>query len=359
MDSKRINELTEIEMTDIGDTDFLLVDDSSEEISKKIKVNELIKGKENISNKITDYPLESWDVVTDEQYFGAKAVAKDIHVTAITLADHMNNVYDNQQHITADERTAWNAKADGEEFNNVKSSVEENTNARHTHSNKDVLDGISTERVEKWDAGGNNDFIIKITSWTMSDIECDATFDETFDAIRKGKKIYFKQGDDTVITPIHYTTASDVIIKFIIINTVEEFYSIYCTKANEWVFNRAYVMNMNTNAILSADNTITIEHYQEAILNDECFDKLNVVLSRDMASNPYISYLSFKTGGAECNVTVSSTIRSDSVILHGDDVNSEGVFTPQANTIYEIAFRYVNTTVDNNKHIIVGRVGAV
>jgi hypothetical protein len=56
-----------------------------------------------------------------------------------------------------------------------KSAVDANTSARHTHSNKSVLDGITAEKVAAWDAKQG------AISW-MTDSEVDALFTAAWNA---------------------------------------------------------------------------------------------------------------------------------------------------------------------------------
>lgn len=50
-----------------------------------------------------------------------------------------------------------------------KKALEENTKARHTHNNKDVLDGITAERVEKWDNGQGGGSSVEIVDNLISE----------------------------------------------------------------------------------------------------------------------------------------------------------------------------------------------
>ena len=86
-------------------------------------------------------PLPDDDVRDFEAEISANTNARHIHSN--------KNVLDG---ITAQKVSKW------DEGGNVdKAAISANTNARHTHNNKSVLDGITAQKVSKWDEGGTVD----------------------------------------------------------------------------------------------------------------------------------------------------------------------------------------------------------
>ena len=68
----------------------------------------------------------------------------------------------------------------------VKKQIQENTLARHTHSNKEVLDGITAERVAKWDSnegggGSDTDLHNNLKYYGRTDVEITPAYREGVD----------------------------------------------------------------------------------------------------------------------------------------------------------------------------------
>ena len=70
-------------------------------------------------------------------------------------------------------------------------------------------------------------------------------------------------------------------------------------------------------------------------------------------NDSYESYLSFVGGDTAPTITWESDI-----IFKGDDCDEDGIFTPVANTNYEIAFKYMGTSDESGIPTIIARVGS-
>ena len=81
-----------------------------------------------------------------------------------------------------------------------KQNLDKNTSSRHTHENKEILDGITKEKVSAWDNKAEKNFIVNgiISSAENADgtttetITVDKTFAEVQTAYNEGRNVYLK-----------------------------------------------------------------------------------------------------------------------------------------------------------------------
>lgn len=78
-----------------------------------------------------------------------------------------------------------------------------------------------------------------------------------------------------------------------------------------------------------------------------------IVRVPETISSHYESYLSFVGGDTAPTIQWPSGI-----IFRGDDCSEDGIFTPVANTNYEIAFKYMGTSDESGIPTIIARVGS-
>ena len=97
------------------------------------------------------------------------------------------------------------------------------------------------------------------------------------------------------------------------------------------------------------DTTLVLENKQDAQLGE--LTEL-ILTMPDAIESTYQSNFSFVTGDEAPVITDWAGL-----IRKGDDVDGDGVFTPQVNTMYEVNVKCIGKT--NEKPVIVARVGAV
>ena len=93
------------------------------------------------------------------------------------------------------------------------SVVAQNTSARHTHSNKTVLDGITAEKVSQWDnsaSATSAPFIVTVSS-SGSVLSADKTYAEIVQAIESGKNVLMYNSDNSSYFPV-MTYNADLIV---------------------------------------------------------------------------------------------------------------------------------------------------
>lgn len=102
-----------------------------------------------------------------------------------------------------------------------------------------------------------------------------------------------------------------------------------------------------------ANNLLVLEDRQDAQLGVLSEIMLGLpMFRRDNLLRRYTSSFSFISGDE------ASVIKDwEGLVWKGDDVDSDGVFTPQANTMYEVSVKCVGKT--NGNPVFVARVGAV
>lgn len=250
---------------------------------------------------------------------------------------------------------------------------------------------LTEEQLKMLDGTLSTEFPILITTWDTEKFEADTTYEELSEAIKEGKKPYFKFDEEDTCSRLHPTDTSlmeNAIVFQLLRNTgvpatvichktvgwgVGEYLSDYYKKnetyskieiddikkginnTTEKLSERIDTLEKNNIIFITDIEGITLfaEDNQEAYLGK--FSELAISLPTEF-SDTYNSYLCFTADDAFLYLEIYSEYAT--VKLRGDDVSSDGVFTPVAGTMYEIAFKKVNTTEDGTS-IIVGRVGAV
>ncbi len=106
------------------------------------------------------------------------------------------------------------------------------------------------------------------------------------------------------------------------------------------------------NVITSVTDTLVLEDMQDAQLGEVS----ELILSMpDEVSTTYSSTFSFTSGDSATVLTYSAT----PIIWRGDDCDGDGAFVPEANTMYEVSVKYVNTNPQTQEPVIVARVGVI
>lgn len=109
--------------------------------------------------------------------------------------------------------------------------------------------------------------------------------------------------------------------------------------------------NKTTISTSISNNTLVLNHNKEARLGE----RTSLILSMpNTIDERYESYFTFISGAIATNLSYEA----DTIKWSGDDVDSEGEFTPEPNTIYEVAVKYLGNDVEGNP-IISARVGVV
>ena len=106
------------------------------------------------------------------------------------------------------------------------------------------------------------------------------------------------------------------------------------------------------NSIISS-STITLTANTEYHHIKEDSSTLTFTLPTTIEED-YQSYISFKSGATATTITISTF--DGTLKFKGDDCTN-GIFTPAANTVYEVALKCIGMD-SNNKPYIVARVGA-
>ena len=259
---KRIYDLEELEQ--LNDNDYLLVDREGNQKAQKLKVSTML---ENKVDKEEGKGLSTNDFTNEEKE---------------KLAGLSN--YDDAA---------------------IKKEMGENTESRHTHNNKDVLDEITSERVAKWDESEGGSTIEIVDNLSSTDVD---------------KALSANMG--------RYLNSS---LRNLMQQSYQRLLSIISTPVDD----------------------ITLTSGADFQLGEKATLTLN--LSKESATNKrFFCYLSFTSGETATNLNYAST----PIIWHGDDCGSDGTFVPQPNTTYEVCVKYVNSSIDGEP-IIVARVGIV
>lgn len=116
-------------------------------------------------------------------------------------------------------------------------------------------------------------------------------------------------------------------------------------------------INIDIITSLPSSNAIIVEHNQEARLGT--LD--NLILVFETIPEIFTSYVCFTASDNFTGLQIVHNGKLFRLVLKGDDVSSNGTFTPVVGTTYEIAFKNINTTSLNNEEtsLVVARVGAV
>ena len=107
---------------------------------------------DNITNK-SDIALNKNDIATNA------AAIEELREQKVDATDFEAHVNDNIKHITAEERDVWNNKADGTEFNNLKSDYEDTKDELARHE-ADTEKHTSYEEREYWNKKIDQDNLI-------------------------------------------------------------------------------------------------------------------------------------------------------------------------------------------------------
>lgn len=109
----------------------------------------------------------------------------------------------------------------------------------------------------------------------------------------------------------------------------------------------------STTIITTYTATVSLDNNKEYHLISKDSTSLTLTLPSTITDD-YNSYFSFKSGATATTITISTF--DGTLVFKGDDC-ANGIFTPAANTVYEVALKCIGMD-SNNKPYIVARVGA-
>ena len=101
-------------------------------------------------DKLTNTDAEIQDAVTKAHaHTAAQTNAMNSGITSTKVSSYDTHVANSDIHVTADDKTTWSGKQD--KLTNTDTEIQDAVNKAHSHTNKTVLDGITSAKVTNWD----------------------------------------------------------------------------------------------------------------------------------------------------------------------------------------------------------------
>lgn len=149
----------------LADSDDETLDQMSEVVAYIKSNKELIEGITTSKVSVADIVDDLVTAVSDKPLSANQGVELKKLIDAIKVLTKLSEMEDDATHrtVTDTEKATWNAKSNfSGSYNDLSdaptSDINANTEARHTHDNKTVLDGITADKVAAWDAGSGSGF---------------------------------------------------------------------------------------------------------------------------------------------------------------------------------------------------------